>query len=132
MTNTNPGPPAYIGAKTDRILLGTLATDCIRRHPASIAHVLATLDNLTQGGAVLGIGTGEAMNIVPYGLPWEAPDCRVSRLEETVRIMRWLRRRFLGISRLFPIVRRNLWSFHAHIALSNLDCRSGFDLQSPP
>jgi len=81
---------AYIGAKTERILLGTLATDCVRRHPTSIAHTLATLDNLTQGRAILGIGAGEAMNIVPYGLPWEEPDTRVSRLEESVRIIRLL------------------------------------------
>ena len=81
---------ATIGAKTKRILLGTLATDCTRRHPASIGHVTATLDNLTQGRVILGIGAGEAMNIAPYGLPWEAPDTRVKRLEESVKVMRLL------------------------------------------
>jgi phthiodiolone/phenolphthiodiolone dimycocerosates ketoreductase len=81
---------ATIGAKTQRILLGTLATDCTRRHPASIAHVTATLDNLTQGRVILGIGAGEAMNITPYGLPWESADTRVRRLEESVKIMRLL------------------------------------------
>jgi alkanesulfonate monooxygenase SsuD/methylene tetrahydromethanopterin reductase-like flavin-dependent oxidoreductase (luciferase family) len=81
---------ATIGAKTQRLLLGTLATDCARRHPASVAHVTATLDNLTQGRVILGIGAGEAMNITPYGLPWEDPDTRVKRLEESVKIMRLL------------------------------------------
>jgi alkanesulfonate monooxygenase SsuD/methylene tetrahydromethanopterin reductase-like flavin-dependent oxidoreductase (luciferase family) len=81
---------AHIGAKTERIMLGTLATDSIRRHPASMAHVLSTLDNLTDGRAILGIGAGEAMHVIPYGLPWEDPDTRVSRLEESVRIMRLL------------------------------------------
>jgi len=81
---------ATIGMKTEKILLGTLATDCSRRHPALIAHAAATLDNLTHGRAILGIGAGEAMNIVPYGLPWGEAKTRVARLEETVKVIRLL------------------------------------------
>jgi phthiodiolone/phenolphthiodiolone dimycocerosates ketoreductase len=81
---------AAIGMKTQKILLGTLATDCARRHPALISHAAATLDNLTAGRAILGIGAGEAMNLVPYGLPWEEPDIRVARLEEAVKVIRLL------------------------------------------
>ncbi len=81
---------AAMGTKTQRILLGTLATDSVRRHPSSIAHVMATLDNLTNGRAILGIGAGEAMNILPHGLPWENPRTRLSRLEETVKVIRLL------------------------------------------
>lgn len=81
---------AAIGTRTEKILLGTLATDCARRHPVLIAHAAATLDNLTAGRAILGIGAGEAMNLVPYGLPWEEPEIRVARLEETVKVIRWL------------------------------------------
>ena len=79
-----------MGGRTKEILLGTLATDCIRRHPSSLAHVVATLDNLTHGRVVLGIGAGEAMNILPYGLPWENAQTRLSRLEETVKVIRLL------------------------------------------
>jgi len=81
---------AAIGMKTEKILLGTLATDCSRSHPASIAHVAATLDNLTHGRAILGIGAGEAMNIVPYGLAWGEAKTRVARLEEAVKVIRLL------------------------------------------
>jgi len=79
-----------IGAKTERVLMGTLATDCVRRHPASIAHVAATLDNITKGRAILGIGAGEAMNIKPYGLTWEDPQTRVARLRESIQVIRLL------------------------------------------
>jgi phthiodiolone/phenolphthiodiolone dimycocerosates ketoreductase len=81
---------ATMGAKTQRILLGTLATDSVRRHPSSIAHAVATLDNLTNGRVIIGIGAGEAMNVLPYGLPWENPRIRLSRLEETVKVIRLL------------------------------------------
>jgi len=81
---------ATVGAKTQNIQLGTLATDCIRHHPATIAHIAACLDNITHGRAILGIGAGEAMNIKPYGMPWGDPETRVSRLKETVQLIRLL------------------------------------------
>jgi phthiodiolone/phenolphthiodiolone dimycocerosates ketoreductase len=92
---------AVIGARTEKILLGTLATDCIRRHPTSIAHAAATLDNLTHGRAILGIGAGEAMNVVPYGLPWDERETRVARLEETVEVIRMLWKSTLNSSMTF-------------------------------
>ena len=81
---------AAIGERTDDLLLGTLATDCIRRHPASIAHASVTLDNLTRGRVILGTGAGEAMNIRAYGFPWESVEKRLARLEESVRLIRQL------------------------------------------
>ncbi len=81
---------ATIGARTKEILLGTLAEDCTRRHPASTAHLAATLDNLTSGRVILGIGAGEAMNILPFGLPWESAEKRVERLKEHIECIRLL------------------------------------------
>ena len=81
---------AAIGAKTENILVGTLVTDCVRRHSASIAHVAASVDNITHGRVILGIGTGEAMNVKPYGLPWEDSQTRLARLRETVHVIRLL------------------------------------------
>ena len=81
---------AAIGAKTEKILLGTLATDSTRRHPASLAHVVVTLDNLSRGRVILGLGAGEAFNILPYGLPWEDKATRLDRLEECVNVIRKL------------------------------------------
>jgi len=81
---------ASIGIKTNKIHLGTIATDCIRRHPATIAHTVSTLDNLTQGRAILGIGAGEAMHALPYGFDWPDPATRLARLRESVDVIRLL------------------------------------------
>src|SRR5271169_3888120 len=50
-----------IGAQTKRLSLGTVVTDTQRTHPARTAQIVATLDELTEGRAFLGIGAGEAM-----------------------------------------------------------------------
>ena len=76
-----------VGAATERIRVGSVVTDLIRRNPAMVAHADATLDHLTQGRAILGLGSGEAMNITPYGLPFDRP---VARLDEGIDVIRLL------------------------------------------
>jgi len=72
---------------TKSVMLGTGVTDPHRRHPALLAQTLATLDQMSQGRMVLGIGTGEAMNLDPYGIPWDRP---VARMVEAITILRKL------------------------------------------
>jgi phthiodiolone/phenolphthiodiolone dimycocerosates ketoreductase len=79
-----------IGIQTQKITLSPGVTDTQRLHPAKMAHIVATLDDLTRGRAILAIGAGEAMNIVPYGLPWEKPEVRLQRLKESITVMRLL------------------------------------------
>jgi phthiodiolone/phenolphthiodiolone dimycocerosates ketoreductase len=67
--------------------VGTLVTEPLRRHPMSIAQSFVTLDHISRGHAVLGIGNGERENTEPYGLPW---DHQVSRLDEALCIIREL------------------------------------------
>jgi phthiodiolone/phenolphthiodiolone dimycocerosates ketoreductase len=81
---------AAISMKTKRIRLGSAVTDTQRSHPSRTAHAVASLDMISGGRAVLGIGAGEAMNIVPYGLPWDSPSGRVTRLEEAIRVIQLL------------------------------------------
>ncbi len=64
--------------------IGTLVTEPIRRHPMSIAQSFVTLDHISRGHAILGIGNGERENVEPYGLPWNK---QVSRLEEALTII---------------------------------------------
>ena len=78
-----------IGVKTKKIKLGTM-TDPFRIHPAKIASILATLDELTAGRAVLGIGAGERMNLEPFGLHFGSPDERAERLAEAIQVIRKL------------------------------------------
>jgi phthiodiolone/phenolphthiodiolone dimycocerosates ketoreductase len=72
---------------TERIRLGTAVTDPVRRHPAVLAQTFLTLDHLSKGRAILGIGVGEAENILPYGLAY---DRRASRLVEALEVIRLL------------------------------------------
>jgi len=75
------------GAATERIDLGVSVTDTMRRHPAMLAQAALTADHLSRGRAILGLGSGERMNVTPYGIPWEKP---VGRLEEAIEVMRLL------------------------------------------
>jgi phthiodiolone/phenolphthiodiolone dimycocerosates ketoreductase len=75
------------GAATERIKVGVCVTDTIRRHPAMLAQAALTADHLAQGRAIIGLGSGEQMNVAPYGLPWTKP---VGRLEEAIQVMRLL------------------------------------------
>ncbi|MDA4136478.1 MAG: LLM class flavin-dependent oxidoreductase [Thaumarchaeota archaeon] len=79
-----------IGAQTKKLKLATVVTDTQRTHPARTAHIVATLDELSSGRAFLGIGAGEAMNTIPYGLPFESVEDRVDRLTEAIRVIRLL------------------------------------------
>jgi phthiodiolone/phenolphthiodiolone dimycocerosates ketoreductase len=72
------------GAATSTIKVGVGVTDTIRRHPAMLAQAALTADHLSEGRAILGLGSGERMNIDPYGLEWRKP---VGRLEEAIELM---------------------------------------------
>jgi len=72
---------------TKRILLGPAVTETFRRHPAVLAQAFLTLDHLSKGRVILGIGAGEGENVTPYGIRWNKP---VGRLEEAIKIIRLL------------------------------------------
>lgn len=74
-------------AATSTILLGTSVTETIRRHPAVLAQTALTLDHISKGRTILGVGAGERENIEPYGLDFTQP---VSKLEENLKIIRLL------------------------------------------
>lgn len=75
------------GAATERIRVGVCVTDTIHRHPAMLAQESLTVDHLARGRSILGLGSGERMNVTPYGLEWEKP---VGRLEEAIKVLRLL------------------------------------------
>jgi len=78
---------AALAAKTKRVKLGTCVTDPHRRPPAVLAQTVATLDIISNGRAILGIGPGEAMNLDPYDVSWNRP---VSRMHESLKIIKSL------------------------------------------
>lgn len=73
--------------RASRVRLGVSVTDPGRRHPAVTAQAAATLDQLTRGRAILGIGTGERQGNAPYGVDWSKP---VARFEEALATIKAL------------------------------------------
>lgn len=81
----------YLAARTERVTFCAAVSDTQRMHPAKMAHIVATLDELSGGRAGLGIGAGEAMSTLPFGLPFEDdPAVRLARLREYIEVVRLL------------------------------------------
>ncbi|WP_131740322.1 LLM class flavin-dependent oxidoreductase [Actinomadura roseirufa] len=71
---------------TDRIRLGTLVTPVARRRPQQLARQVATLDALSAGRVILGVGLGDRDDFTSFGEP---TDQRVlaERLDEGLDLM---------------------------------------------
>jgi coenzyme F420-dependent glucose-6-phosphate dehydrogenase len=79
---------AAVGAITQSITLGTGVTAPDRYHPALVAQMFASFDEMFPSRAVLGLGAGEALNSRVIGVAWPSPAERVQRLKEAVEIIR--------------------------------------------
>jgi probable F420-dependent oxidoreductase len=78
-----------LAAVTERIRIGTLVSPTSVHHPALLAKRASTLDRLSGGRMVLGLGAGWQINEHhAYGIELEPPGKRVSRFEESIRIVR--------------------------------------------
>ena len=96
----NVGPPtdpmfeAYtllgaVAARTSRIQLGAMVTGVTYRNPAFLAKVVTTLDVISSGRAILGIGAAwNEDESLAYGYPWPSATERFERLEDALRICR--------------------------------------------
>lgn len=79
----------YLAALTDRVRLGLLVTGVTYRHPGLLAKTVATLDRLSQGRAMLGIGAAwYDREHHGLGVPFPSTSERFERLEEALRICR--------------------------------------------
>jgi phthiodiolone/phenolphthiodiolone dimycocerosates ketoreductase len=96
LAKTQPNPHVHVdplmmmgvaGAQMTRAKVGIVVTDLIRRNPSVLAQTMVTIDHLTKGRAILGLGSGEKLNITPYGMPFDKP---VARLSEGIDILRLL------------------------------------------
>jgi probable F420-dependent oxidoreductase len=80
-----------IAAVTDRLRIGSLVAPTSVHHPAVLANRAATIDRISDGRLVLGIGAGWQINEHhAYGIDLEAPGTRVSRFEEAIQVIRSL------------------------------------------
>lgn len=72
-------------AVTENVQLISSVTEPLRRHPALIAQTFLTLDHISNGRVVLGIGAGEIENVQPYGLNYSG---QVGKFREALKIIR--------------------------------------------
>lgn len=77
----------YIAAKTDRIMLGPGVTNPYTRHPAQLASAIATVNEISGGRAVFGIGPGDRVTFDALDIAWERP---LRWMRESVEIVRQL------------------------------------------
>lgn len=85
------GTLAALAAATERITLGTLVLSVTYRHPAVIANWAATVDQVSAGRLVLGLGAGwEEHEHAAYGFPLGSPGERVDRFVEGLAVVQGL------------------------------------------
>jgi len=76
-----------VAVETKNVPIATSVVDTVRRHPAMLAQTALTLDHLSKGRFILGVGSGETENTVPYGFDFAKP---VSRFEEALKVIKLL------------------------------------------
>jgi len=78
---------SYAAALTHRIRLGIAVNVLPLHHPAHVAHHYATLDYVSNGRAILGVGIGREHHFAQFQIPIER---RVRRFRESVDIIKAL------------------------------------------
>ena len=82
---------AALGALTERLRIGSLVFANTFRHPAVLANWAATLDIVTNGRLVVGLGAGWQHNEhEQYGIDLGSPGKRIEMLEESCQVLRRL------------------------------------------
>jgi F420-dependent oxidoreductase-like protein len=79
-------PLAWWGSRTSHVQLGTAVSQLSARPPATLAMAAMTMDHLTQGRIIVGIGTSNPQVVEGwYGQPYPRP---LERTREYVDILR--------------------------------------------
>lgn len=78
-----------LAARTERLRLGLMVTGNIYRHPAVLAKIGATVDNISHGRLDFGVGAGwNELECNMYGIPLYKPGERIRRLGEACEVTR--------------------------------------------
>src|SRR4029453_11758193 len=84
-------PLAWIGARTSRIKLGTSIVQISARTPACVAMTAMTLDHLSGGRLILGLGVSGPQVVEGwYGQPFPKP---LARMREYITLLRLMLKR---------------------------------------
>jgi len=82
-----------IAAQTSRIKIGSLVTNINLRNPALLAKMSSSLDNISGGRLIVGLGVGDKLSrneMGAYGYDFRPIDERIGRLRETIQILKSL------------------------------------------
>jgi F420-dependent oxidoreductase-like protein len=80
---------AAVAAITERVELGTLVTPPFFRNPAVLAKQVATIDHVSNGRTIVGLGGGWfAAEFEAYGCPFPSLRDRLAALAETAEVLR--------------------------------------------
>jgi F420-dependent oxidoreductase-like protein len=76
-----------LAARTSKVKLGALVSPVTFRNPAILAKTVTTLDVISHGRAILGLGAGwDDEEHVGYGIDFPSTGERMDRLEESLQI----------------------------------------------
>ncbi len=79
---------SWMAAVTERVRLGVLVSPAFRHHPAVLAKQIATLDVLSAGRAMCGLGVGWfAQEYKSAGIEFPSVDRRYAHLEDAVQVL---------------------------------------------
>ena len=82
---------AGLARETERIQLGVLVSPVTFRHPGTLAKIVATVDEMSGGRVVVGLGAGwNEPEHAHHGLAFPPIDVRAEMLEEQLAILRGL------------------------------------------
>jgi alkanesulfonate monooxygenase SsuD/methylene tetrahydromethanopterin reductase-like flavin-dependent oxidoreductase (luciferase family) len=88
---------AGLAVATDRVRLGSLVFGITYRHPAVLANWAKTVDHMSAGRLLLGIGAGWQINEhEQYGIELGRPGVRIDRFEEACQVLETLLRQPVG------------------------------------
>jgi len=77
----------YLAAKTKNVSLGTMVTPIPLRPPSMLAKRLATLDVLSKGRVILGVGAGWVRGEFDAYSEWSEGKTRVAKTQEGIELM---------------------------------------------
>jgi alkanesulfonate monooxygenase SsuD/methylene tetrahydromethanopterin reductase-like flavin-dependent oxidoreductase (luciferase family) len=78
----------YLAAKTEKIRLGTVVTPIPLRPPAILAKIVTTLDIISNGRVILGVGAGWSESEFRGYSQWdEEPNIRVDKTKEGLELI---------------------------------------------
>lgn len=80
---------ASLAAITERVEIGTLVTPVGMRNPAHLGKVIATVDHVSGGRIIPGLGAGWMQReFTDFNVPFRSPKERLGQLRETIALLK--------------------------------------------